>query len=131
MDFGRAHSTFVVAVRLPIAAVVVATLTVAIAEAPAASSSPRSPIPGFLLDRGRYIPFEAPDPQVRIVPIGINNRGEIVGEYIRPEKRVRHAARQARHDHELRRPGRPRDRGGSTSTIAARSSAPTAKTRRS
>jgi probable HAF family extracellular repeat protein len=65
-------------------AVVAATLTVAMAAAAAASSSPSSPFPGFLLDRGRYIPFEAPDPGVRIVPIGINNRGEIVGEYIRP-----------------------------------------------
>ena len=76
------------AVRRPvgrsIAAVVVATLTLAMAEASAASATPRSPIPGYLLDRGRYIPFEAADPRVRIVPIGINNRGEIVGEYIRP-----------------------------------------------
>jgi probable HAF family extracellular repeat protein len=45
---------------------------------------PRSPFPGFILTHGRYIPFEAPDPNVLIVPLGINNRGEIVGEYIRP-----------------------------------------------
>ena len=38
--------------------------------------------PGFLLTRGRYIPFEAPDPRVQIFPTGINNRGQIVGEYI-------------------------------------------------
>jgi hypothetical protein len=68
-------------VRLAIATVV-ATLTVAMAEASAASTGPRAPVPGFLLDRGRYIPLEAPDPRVRIVPIGINNRGEIVGEVI-------------------------------------------------
>jgi probable HAF family extracellular repeat protein len=69
--------------RLPIATTaLVATLTVAIAEAPAASFSPSSPFPGFLLDRGRYIPFEASDPSVQLGPAGINNRGEIVGEYI-------------------------------------------------
>jgi probable HAF family extracellular repeat protein len=63
-------------------ATAVATLAVAMAEAPAASSSPSSPFPGFLLDRGRYIPFEASDPSVQLGPSGINNRGEIVGEYI-------------------------------------------------
>ena len=68
-----------------IAAVVVATLTVAMAGGFGSKLQPPPPIPGYLLDRGRYIPFEAPDPRVRIVPIGINNRGEIVGEYIRPE----------------------------------------------
>ena len=47
---------------------VVATFTVAIAEAPAASSSPSAPFPGFLLDRGRYIPFEASDPSVQTWP---------------------------------------------------------------
>jgi probable HAF family extracellular repeat protein len=76
------HTNVRCRLRRSIAAVAVATLTAAIAEAPAASSSPRSPFPGFLLDRGRYIPFEAPDPRVQIFPTGINNRGEIVGEYI-------------------------------------------------
>ena len=75
--------------RLPIATTaLVATLTVAIAEAPAASSSPSSPFPGFLLDRGRYIPFEASDPACRPFPIGINDRGEIVGEYIIASSKV-------------------------------------------
>jgi probable HAF family extracellular repeat protein len=46
-------------------------------------SGPRSPFPAFLLDRGRYTTFEAPDPEVRLIPYGINNRGVIVGEYIR------------------------------------------------
>jgi probable HAF family extracellular repeat protein len=44
--------------------------------------SPRSPFPGFILTRGRYIPFEARDPRVQIFPTGINNLGVIVGEYI-------------------------------------------------
>jgi probable HAF family extracellular repeat protein len=69
-------------VRRSIAAVAGTILTVTMAEAPAASSSPSSQFPGFLLDRGRYIPFEAPDPDVQVFPTGINNRGEIVGEYI-------------------------------------------------
>jgi hypothetical protein len=37
-----------------------------------------------VLDRGRYTAFEAPDPDVQLFPGGINNRGVIVGEYIRP-----------------------------------------------
>jgi probable HAF family extracellular repeat protein len=49
----------------------------------ASGSGPRSPFPAFLLDRGRYTAFEAPDPEVRLIPYGINNRGVIVGEYIR------------------------------------------------
>jgi hypothetical protein len=45
----------------------------------------RSQFPAFLLDRGRYTAFEAPDPGVELYPFGINNRGVIVGEYIRPD----------------------------------------------
>jgi probable HAF family extracellular repeat protein len=76
---------------LVVTALVAAALTAPVAsavaagtssQAPVATSSPSSPFPGFLLDRGRYIPFEAPDPRVQIFPTGINNRGEIVGEYI-------------------------------------------------
>jgi probable HAF family extracellular repeat protein len=48
------------------------------------ASGPRSQFPAFLLDRGRYTTFEAPDPDVRLFPLGINNRGVITGEYIRP-----------------------------------------------
>jgi probable HAF family extracellular repeat protein len=53
-------------------------------RSPSLSSGPppRSPFPAFILTRGRYIPFEAPDPRVQLFPTGINNRGEIVGEYI-------------------------------------------------
>jgi probable HAF family extracellular repeat protein len=76
------HTNVRCRLRRSIAAVAVAALAVVIAVAPAANSSPSSPFPGFLLDRGRYIPFEAPDPRVQIFPTGINNRGEIVGEYI-------------------------------------------------
>jgi uncharacterized membrane protein len=49
-----------------------------------ANTRPRTQFPGFVLDRGRYTAFEAPDPDVQLFPGGINNRGVIVGEYIRP-----------------------------------------------
>jgi probable HAF family extracellular repeat protein len=47
------------------------------------ATSPRSVAPGFLLDRGRYTSFEAPDPTVHIIPFDINDRGQITGEYVR------------------------------------------------
>jgi probable HAF family extracellular repeat protein/YD repeat-containing protein len=46
-----------------------------------ASTRPRTPIPGFLLERGRYTRFDAPDAVVQTVPFGINNRGVIVGKH--------------------------------------------------
>jgi hypothetical protein len=51
---------------------------------PSQDSSARSPAPGFLLDRGRYTPVAIPPrlaataPQ-GIVPVGINERGQVVG----------------------------------------------------
>src|SRR5215218_3022623 len=46
-----------------------------------ASTRPRTPISGFLLKRGRYTKFDAPDAVVQTVPFGINNRGVIVGKF--------------------------------------------------
>jgi uncharacterized membrane protein len=46
-------------------------------------TGPRSEFPGFLLDRGRYRTIEAPDPGVELYPLGVNNRGQINGEYVR------------------------------------------------
>jgi hypothetical protein len=40
---------------------------------------PRSPSPGFLLDRGRYTTIEAPGATEETAAGGINNRGRIVG----------------------------------------------------
>jgi probable HAF family extracellular repeat protein len=45
------------------------------------STHPRTPIPGFLLDRGRYTRFDAPGAGQDTVPASINNRGQIVGAY--------------------------------------------------
>jgi hypothetical protein len=44
-----------------------------------ADVEPRSPTPGFLLERGRYITLEVPGATVETGAGGINNRGEIVG----------------------------------------------------
>ena len=46
-------------------------------------TSPRSPFPGFVLERGRYTSIEAPDPDVWLFPFDINNRGQLTGEYVR------------------------------------------------
>jgi probable HAF family extracellular repeat protein len=46
-----------------------------------ADTRPRTPIPGFLLDRGRYTRFDAPGAGQDTVPASINNRGQIVGTY--------------------------------------------------
>lgn len=42
---------------------------------------PRTPIPGFLLERGRYTRFDAPDAVLQTAPFAINNRGVIVGKH--------------------------------------------------
>jgi probable HAF family extracellular repeat protein len=52
-----------------------------------ADDQPRSPFPGFLLERGKATPIEADDPVVQVFPTGINNRGVIMGEYVRPDVR--------------------------------------------
>jgi hypothetical protein len=51
---------------------------------PATASSPRTPSPGFLLDKGRSTTFDVPDARVATSPLGINNRGQIVGSYGNP-----------------------------------------------
>jgi hypothetical protein len=42
---------------------------------------PRTGVPGFLLDRGRYRGFDAPEAQLATLPYDVNNRGQIVGIY--------------------------------------------------
>jgi hypothetical protein len=44
-----------------------------------ADTSPRTAIPGFLLERGRYVKFDAPGAQVETAPLGIDNHGRVVG----------------------------------------------------
>jgi probable HAF family extracellular repeat protein len=80
------HRTIPGRLRLAVAgAVVLTTLTMAPAGAALAPAGggvgtlPRSPSPGFLLDRGRYTTIEAPGASVETGAGGINNRGVIVG----------------------------------------------------
>ena len=71
--------------RLAVAgALLLAALMVAGAEASAASgadSRPRTPIPAFLLDRGRYVKFDHPDAVGETAAGSVNNRGQVVGRY--------------------------------------------------
>jgi hypothetical protein len=46
------------------------------------STRPRTPVPGFLLDRGRYTTFDAPKAGIETDANSINNHGQIVGAYI-------------------------------------------------
>jgi probable HAF family extracellular repeat protein len=72
-----------------LAAAVVALATVATSWAPAGASvrdRPRSPAPGFLFSKDRYREFEAPSARVELFPSGINDRGYVTGEYIRPDR---------------------------------------------
>jgi uncharacterized membrane protein len=48
-----------------------------------ADQRPRTQYPVFILDRGRYIAFEAPEPGVQLFPYGLNDRGQVAGEYVR------------------------------------------------
>jgi uncharacterized membrane protein len=50
-----------------------------------AKTTPRSYLPGFVFEKGRYRAFDSPDPSIGLFPTGINNRGEITGEYLRPD----------------------------------------------
>jgi probable HAF family extracellular repeat protein len=56
-------------------------------------TGPRSPFPGFLLDQGRYRTIKAPDPGVELYPLGINNRGQVVGTFSTDTPIVNNTAR--------------------------------------
>ncbi|MGH9228712.1 MAG: hypothetical protein ACRD07_08275, partial [Acidimicrobiales bacterium] len=84
--FGSSSARRVAAVA---AAAAVAATTLGAAWAPAGASAadrPRSATPGFVFSEGRYLEFEAPSPRVEIFPSGINDRGYVTGEYIRPDR---------------------------------------------
>jgi hypothetical protein len=48
-------------------------------------SGPRSPFPGFLLDRGRYTSFDAPGVPMTLAR-DLNNRGQIAGSTVAPPR---------------------------------------------
>jgi hypothetical protein len=52
-----------------------------------ADAGPRTPTPGFLLERGRYTILEVPGATVETASLGINNRGQIVGSPRSPRQR--------------------------------------------
>ena len=47
-----------------------------------AAPRPRTPVPAFLLDRGRATKFDHPDAATETAAGSINNRGQIVGAYV-------------------------------------------------
>jgi hypothetical protein len=78
----------------------------------AADTDPRTPQPGFVLERGRYTKFDTPGARGGTSPNSINNRDVIVGYYA-----------EGAGDPFGRGPGPPRP-SPSGSTTAARSAAP-------
>jgi probable HAF family extracellular repeat protein len=46
------------------------------------SIGPRTPIPAFVLDRGRYTTFDHPGARLETSATGINDRGQITGSYV-------------------------------------------------
>lgn len=46
------------------------------------STSFRTPIPAFLVDRGRYTAFDAPGARLETAATGINDHGQITGSYV-------------------------------------------------
>jgi probable HAF family extracellular repeat protein len=84
---GRVSGRLRLAVAGAVVLTALATATATAAAAPPtpmggqADAGPRTPTPGFLLDRGRYRPFDAPQARSSTLPYGINNHGAIVGRY--------------------------------------------------
>jgi hypothetical protein len=89
-----------VAIALAVLAGLVGLATTAAAEAsPAARpalNAPRTQFPGFLLDRGRYVPIEHPASATQTLAFGINNHGQIVGLYDDAEGRSHGFLRDSR-----------------------------------
>ncbi len=87
MSWVSARSTSVRRVGTGLAAAVVAVVTTT-AWAPAGASgrdATDNDVPGFLFSDGRYTAFEPRATSVEIFPSGINDRGDVTGEYIRPD----------------------------------------------
>jgi probable HAF family extracellular repeat protein len=66
-------------------AVVLAALTAPAAAMPlmeATATRPRTPVPAFVLDKGRYTGFDAPGAVMQTGAAAINNFGKIAGNYV-------------------------------------------------
>jgi hypothetical protein len=82
---GRIRRRATAAVASALAAATVLAALVVAPPAPASAGStrdtePRTPFPGFVLERGRYRTIEAPDPGVLQYPFDINDRGQITDQ---------------------------------------------------
>jgi probable HAF family extracellular repeat protein len=85
--FGSRSSAHRVTGVLAAAVAAAATLTATWAPVGAsATDRPRGATPGFVFREGRYREFEAPNPRVEIFPSGINDRGYVTGEHVRPDR---------------------------------------------
>jgi hypothetical protein len=81
------------------------------AGASAAGSSAQIQFPGFLLDRGRYTAFEVAGAVTQTFPIGINDRGQIVGYYDDADGLHGFLRQKDGRFRTIDFPGRPRNRG--------------------
>jgi probable HAF family extracellular repeat protein len=92
-----ARATALVATGLAVALAIPATAVAPVGASPTADTADAasradtpdyaggSAVPAFLYRNDRYRPFEAPNAGVAIYPSGINDRGEVTGEYIRDD----------------------------------------------
>ena len=73
-------------VLVPGAAVATALMVTGAGASPSvptdSNTRPRTPVPGFLLERGRFTRFDAPEAGIETDATSINNHGQIVGAYI-------------------------------------------------
>lgn len=89
--FGRRHRSIRRRGAMVVAATVAA-VAVAVTAPPSAGASPvqaadsTRALPGFLFSEGRYTVLEAPDADAEIRPSGINESGQITGEYMRSDR---------------------------------------------
>jgi probable HAF family extracellular repeat protein len=83
----RRRATVAVAAAVTAIAVVMTPSPAGARAGEAANESPasRTAVPAFLFRDDRFAAFEAPDDDVAIYPSGINDRGEVTGEYIRSD----------------------------------------------
>ena len=68
--------------RLGVFSALVAAMLMAPVAGVSAQSPPPTSVAAFLLDGDRYTTIEAPESGVELFPTGIDDRGQIVGEYI-------------------------------------------------
>ncbi len=58
------------------------TTAIPTSASPRTDTRPRTPLPGFVLDKGRFTAFDAPGAVMQTGPAAINNLGRIAGNYV-------------------------------------------------